>query len=403
MARMSRKAVLDKLDSLINQASHVRLVRYDDVQCPLFKDDAVSFVQQALGEQEEATLKAALKWPRRSGLISRLISPPEEHHDAIDRAQNLLIVFRARVERGEYTPPTPRRPKPISLFDSLKLHPRVVGVARPLFADGHYAQAIFEAFKAVNNMVKDKSGLADLDGKQLMGRAFDESHPVIKVSRLRDRSEKDEQEGFKFLFMGSTLGIRNPKAHTTTVQTDPFRTLEYLALASLLAKRLDEAQGKGGRTEARWDRERFLAALAQRSSPEEIALAEDLMAFGIEVSGNAIEWGAGKDRGSFTARLTLGSERFSLFSVYTTGQFSLNIGWNQERLSRFDPHISDKYRAAVKGRLSLHFDRNTWERGWPMASLSVLIPDKATGFKDLVSEFVSRVQEVVPEERPLVR
>ena len=235
MARISRKAALGKLDSLIDRAGHVKLAGYEDVECALFKDEAVSFVRQAFGEQEEAMLKTALKWQ------SRHLSPQAEHRDGIDRAHKLLAVLRARVERGDYLPPARRQAAPVRLFDSLKLHPRIVEVARPLFADGHYAQAIFEAFKAVNNMVKDKSGLVSLDGKQLMAAAFAESQPVLKVSELRDRSERDEQEGFKFLFMGSTLGIRNPKAHTTTVQTDPLRTLEYLALASLLAKRVDEA------------------------------------------------------------------------------------------------------------------------------------------------------------------
>lgn len=194
-------------------------------------------------------------------------------------------------------------------------------------------------------------------------------------------------------------------------QTDPAEVLaveikQYVgqrlrALVPRVIGQTAEAQGKRGRTGTRWDRQRFVAALAQQSSPQEVTLAEDLMAFGTDISGRAIEWGAGKDRGSFTARLVLGSERFSLFSVYTTSQFSLNIGWNQERLSRFDPGISEEYRAEVKRRLSLHFDRNTWERGWPTASLSALIPGKATGFKDLVSDFVSRLQELLPEGQPL--
>lgn len=394
MAVTSRKAVLQKLDELVTEAGLQTIMDYRDARCQIFDEEALSFVRQTLGKEAAGQLALALKQR------STARGPQSAHREARGRAQKFLMVLRARVERGDYLPPTRRQAAPVRLFDSLKLHPRIVEVARPLFANRHYAQAIFEAFKAVNNMVKDKSGLTNLDGKHLMATAFAESRPVIKLSELRDRSEKDEQEGFKFLFMGSTLGIRNPKAHTTTVQTDPLRTLEYLALASLLAKRLDEAQGKRGRTGARWDRERFFAALAQRNSPEEIALAEDLMAFGIEVSGNAIEWGAGKDRGSFTARLTLGSERFSLFSVYTTGQFSLNIGWSHEKLSRLGLDLSEKYRAEVKSRLSLDFARNGWERGWPMANLSVLIPDNARRFKDLVSEFVSQVGEIVPEEQP---
>ena len=49
-------------------------------------------------------------------------------------------------------------------------------------------------------------------------------------------------EGFKFLFKGATIGIRNPKAHDNVIQTDPYKTLEYLGLASLLMRRIEEGK-----------------------------------------------------------------------------------------------------------------------------------------------------------------
>jgi len=150
----------------------------------------------------------------------------------------------------------------------------------------------------------------------------------------------------------------------------------------------------------RWNAERFFLALEQTGAPQEVDLARDLMDFGVEISGRAVEWGTGKARGSFTARLLVDDERFSLFSAYTTGQFSLNIGWNHERLARIGPDLSERYRAQVKSRLSIDFDRNSWERGWPMADLSVLVPDNAGGFKELLRGFVAEVQERSQEDRP---
>ena len=82
-----------------------------------------------------------------------------------------------------------------------------------------------------------------------MAKAFSETDPIIKLNQLRTQPDKDDQEGFKFLFMGAIVGIRNPKAHDNIVQTDPFRTLEYLGLASLLMKRAEE--GKVGRRRAK--------------------------------------------------------------------------------------------------------------------------------------------------------
>ena len=127
----------------------------------------------------------------------------------------------------------------LSLFDSMQFHPKIVEVSRKLFEDGHYRDAILRALVEVNNFVKAKTGL-ELDGKALMSQAFRIDNPVIRLNELKTQSERDEQEGFMFLFMGAMVGIRNPKAHDNIIQTDPLRTLEYLALASLLMKRAEE-------------------------------------------------------------------------------------------------------------------------------------------------------------------
>lgn len=130
---------------------------------------------------------------------------------------------------------------PVNFFDKMKFHPRVIEVSENLFKTGNYAQAIFEAFKAVNNYVKEKTGLT-LDGTNLMEKVFNENKPILQLNELLDKYDKDEQTGFKFLFMGSQMGIRNPKAHKNVKQEDPRRTLEYLNIASLLMRRVDESK-----------------------------------------------------------------------------------------------------------------------------------------------------------------
>jgi hypothetical protein len=42
--------------------------------------------------------------------------------------------------------------------------------------------------------------------------------------------------------MGSQLGIRNPRSHESTKQEDPVIALQYLSIASLLMKRIDQAK-----------------------------------------------------------------------------------------------------------------------------------------------------------------
>jgi len=133
------------------------------------------------------------------------------------------------------------RELPGYLFDKMQFHPRLIEVSEYLFKTGNYASAILEAFKAVDNFVKAKTGLS-LNGQALMSKVFDEKAPIIRLNDLLTQSDFNEQEGFKFLFKGTTIGIRNPKAHDNVVQNDPYRTLEYLGLASLLMKRVQEGK-----------------------------------------------------------------------------------------------------------------------------------------------------------------
>jgi hypothetical protein len=59
---------------------------------------------------------------------------------------------------------------------------------------------------------------------------------ILLLHTTRENMDK------KVLFIDSVMGIRNPKAHGLIKQEDPFKTLEYLSLASLLAKKVDEAK-----------------------------------------------------------------------------------------------------------------------------------------------------------------
>lgn len=129
----------------------------------------------------------------------------------------------------------------IDVFQLMDFHTRIANSSSSLFKNGHYSPAIFEAFKVVNNAVKERSGIKS-DGKALMGEVFSETNPLIKFNDFPSDSDKNEQEGFKFLFMGAMVGIRNPRAHEALIETDPILTTKYLAFADLLLRKLDSAQ-----------------------------------------------------------------------------------------------------------------------------------------------------------------
>lgn len=123
---------------------------------------------------------------------------------------------------------------------SLDLHPKIKEVSLELYQNGHYSQAIFEAVKLLNNYVKKKANITDADLSNAMAKAFNERNPIIKLNKLITQSDKDEQEGFRFLFQGAMKGIRNPKGHEIHEMSDKNEALEYLAFISLLFRKAEQ-------------------------------------------------------------------------------------------------------------------------------------------------------------------
>lgn len=127
-----------------------------------------------------------------------------------------------------------RTAEPPPEFDSIVTEPELRTATRRLFLDGHYAQAVEEAFKLLNNVVKKRSGLA-LDGASLMTTAFSEKKPVLKLNALKTRSHQDQQVGYMQMMQGAMTGIRNPRAHDPHLD-DPRTALELLSFANHLVR-----------------------------------------------------------------------------------------------------------------------------------------------------------------------
>lgn len=124
-----------------------------------------------------------------------------------------------------------------------RLHPLIVKSSGPLFTDGHYDDAVFKGYKAIEDRVKRLSDKSEI-GKRLMTYVFNEKVPALDITSPNSDEEQkaDEREGFKFLFMGSAQGLRNPRGHGGDLDTPEDEAAEMLALASLLMRVLDRAE-----------------------------------------------------------------------------------------------------------------------------------------------------------------
>ena len=124
------------------------------------------------------------------------------------------------------------------------LHPWIWDAAMKLWTDGHYKQAVDNAW---NNLVKhtqNKTG-SKSTGTKLYSNLFtcgpNDNRPLgfCKISKETE-DWKSAHQGAHHYGMGCALRIRNLTAHTTD-ELDEQKALEYLAALSVLARWVYEA------------------------------------------------------------------------------------------------------------------------------------------------------------------
>lgn len=124
------------------------------------------------------------------------------------------------------------------------LHP-AISVALSLVDNGRMSEAVFEALRVVEERVRYLAEDSD-SGHTLMDTVFGARPPKLNITTTTGQAADDEREGFRLLFTGAILGLRRPFALGGTVPTALDETLEYLALASMLMRRLDRAESRLG-------------------------------------------------------------------------------------------------------------------------------------------------------------
>lgn len=130
----------------------------------------------------------------------------------------------------------------LRLFDTLITDGSLQRATRRLFHDGHYAHAVTEAYKVVNNTVKTKANTPAKDGHAMMLAVFEPTKPILRINLGKTQSDRDEQDGYKFMFAGVMLGIRNPRSHLTDVNDEAAVALEMLVMANHLLRVVGRAK-----------------------------------------------------------------------------------------------------------------------------------------------------------------
>lgn len=182
---------------------------------------------------------------RVAGIANEWINgyPERVSPKCVQELSSLVLAVKARAERTPEIVSGHQPAQPLVDPHWPLLHPTVVALGKPRMDAGHYADAVESCLKELSTSVKLKHQQAtgqELDGVDLMRKAFKLDAPSIVLAPLVDETGKNIQRGYLDLFAGAMAGVRNPKAHGN-VQITKERAIHFLFLASLLFFKLEES------------------------------------------------------------------------------------------------------------------------------------------------------------------
>ena len=123
-----------------------------------------------------------------------------------------------------------------SVFPKSLLHTKLADDVWLELASGNYADAVFKAFRTVEEAVRQIGGYEPTDiGVDLMRKAFDK-----KSGKLTEMSQPAaEREALAHLFAGAIGSYKSPHSHRTVTLADPREAQEQVMLASHLLSIVD--------------------------------------------------------------------------------------------------------------------------------------------------------------------
>jgi uncharacterized protein (TIGR02391 family) len=159
-----------------------------------------------------------------------------KQHDYEDIIQRDIPTIESLAEKHA------REGEPAEVFFGFEdlLHPVILEYAYQQYQNGHLRDAVLNAFVAVFDLIRERTG-SKFDGQALVSEVFSLEKPQLIFSEISTDSGRNDQKGFLQILTGAYIGVRNPKAHSLHHDLDEKSAAQYLVFASLLARRVSEA------------------------------------------------------------------------------------------------------------------------------------------------------------------
>jgi len=221
-----------KYDSTINEIDRIGGAVFN-FKCEKFPNESITSSRAKLIYDWVLTLaKQKMEKSERNNLLIQFLQgiTPSQHSEGVDK-----------IMRSEKIIDTSDRKKEDASFTDRNFHSEIHKHSKKLFLEGNYFHSVFEASKAYNKEVKVKSK-NQKDGSSLMLEVLS-SNGVLKITACQTETEKNIQEGIKFLSAGLMQAVRNPTAHEPAVDWNISKEdcLDILSFISYLFRQLDKA------------------------------------------------------------------------------------------------------------------------------------------------------------------
>jgi uncharacterized protein (TIGR02391 family) len=220
-----------KYDTTINEVNRAAQSVFSFQQESFPNDSITSTRAKEIYDWVLSLAKQSMTATERDSLVSQFISiiTPEQSEDKVAK-----ILKSANLGSGDTN-------KVSEDFLLRNYHELIHKHCRQLFIQKNYFHAVFEAAKVYNKLVQDKSQ-SEKDGQSLMLDVLS-VNGVLKLNKCMTQTEKNIQEGVKFLSAGLMQAMRNPTAHEPALDWPISKNdcLDMLSFISYLFRQLESA------------------------------------------------------------------------------------------------------------------------------------------------------------------